>query len=170
LLLEHVNKWLEQWLSTSLHEPNHVCRAYNYISAYYKRSRSQHFSSKYAVWDSRRQFGISKLKLEQIRGLTGIRLSVLSNTISTKADTTECPAPSWKWLLVKYETTVTYSNYLDCLNKEDAYMEKSTPIFTPQILKHVTQDKSYSWSNKHGQIKRIVSYRSSMNYLTASHV
>ena len=56
------------------------------------------------------------------------------------------------------------------LNKEEAYMEKSTPIFAPQILKHVTQDKSYSWSNKHGQIRIIVSYRSSMNYLTASHV
>jgi len=49
-------------------------------------------------------------------------------------------------------------------------MEKSTPIFTPQILKHVTQDKSYSWRNKQGQIRRIVSYKSSMNYLTASHV
>ena len=72
----------------------------------------------------------------------------------------EYPAPSWKWLLVEYQTTITYSNYLDCLNKEEAYMEKSTPIFTPQILKHVTQDKSYSWSINHGQIWRIVSCKS----------
>jgi hypothetical protein len=39
-------------------------------------------------------------------------------------------------------------------------MEKGTPIFTSQVLKHVTQDKSYSWSNKHKQIKRMFSHKS----------
>ena len=38
-------------------------------------------------------------------------------------------------------------------------MEKGTPIFTSQVLKHVTQDKSYSWSIKNKQIRRIFSHK-----------
>ena len=63
-------------------------------------------------------------------------------------------------VISEYQAPVTYSNCLDCLNKQEAYMEKGTPIFTSQVLKHVTQDKSYSWSINHGQIWRIVSCKS----------
>jgi len=33
-------------------------------------------------------------------------------------------------------------------------MEK-VPIFTSQVLKHVSQDKLYSWSINHGQIWKL---------------
>ena len=38
-------------------------------------------------------------------------------------------------------------------------MEKSSPILTTQILKHVAEDKAYSWSIYHGQIRMKVEYK-----------